>query len=177
MKKIILIGMKSSGKTVTGKALSNKLGIEFIDLDSELEKKHFEEKNERLWFREIFKKYGKEYFRSLECATLKALCTNLKDASFVLATGGGTPLDEDNQKILRELGTVVFLDPGEKILLPRIIAGGIPAFFPYPDNPEKSLSELLEQRKPLYIKAAHISIKFSEESPEILTEKIVSELK
>lgn len=176
MNKIILIGMKSSGKTTTGKALSRKLGIEFIDMDAEIEKNHFEQKHEKLWFREIFKKYGREYFRSLETSSLKKLSTNLKEESFVLATGGGLPLNEDNQRTLQELGTVVFLDVKQEVLLPRIISGGIPAFFPYPDDPEKSLAELLEVRRPIYMKVANITVKCSTETQQCLADTIITKL-
>jgi shikimate kinase len=176
MAKIILIGMKSSGKTTTGQALSKKLGIKFIDLDSELEKTHFIEKKETLWFREIFKKYGQVYFRSLELVTLTRLSSNLENTSFVLATGGGTPLDERNQKILQELGTIIFLDINKDILLSRIISQEIPAFFPYPDNPQKSLIELLKTRRPAYARIANITCTFNTESPELLADKIVTKL-
>lgn len=176
MVKIILIGMKSSGKTTIGRALSEILGIKFIDLDAELERTHFLEKKEKLWFREIFNKYGQAYFRSLEIITLNRLTEKLKHASFVLATGGGTPLNERNQKILQELGTVIFLDIDKDILLSRIISQEIPAFFPYPDDPEKSLTELLKARRPAYAKIADMTCTFTTEAPERLADKIVAKL-
>ena len=172
---IVLIGMKSSGKTTTGKALAKALNVQFIDMDSELEQEHFTLKNEHLPFRAIFKKYGRDYFRALEVATLAKLQGRLRDKSYVLATGGGLPLDEKNQETLKELGTIIFLDIDMKSLLPRIISGGIPPFFPYPDNPEKSLSELLEARRPVYMRVADITLECGTESPEILVDKIMDE--
>ncbi len=177
MWKIILIGMKSSGKTVTGKALARGLGIPFIDLDDRLEMRHLEKAGETLGFREIFKKYGADYFRGLENATLEGLAGELEEGSFVLSTGGGTPLDEKNRGALKKLGKVVFLDAEDAVLLPRIIAKGVPAFFPYPDDPEKSLAELMEARRPAYERAADISISCGAVSPEALAETIATTLK
>jgi shikimate kinase len=176
MKRIILIGMKSSGKTTIGRALAEKLRAQFIDMDSEIERRHFELTNESLWFREIFKRYGQDYFRSLETAALENLTYRLQEAGFVLATGGGLPLDERNQKILAELGTVIFIDVAQDALLPRIISGGAPAFFPYPNNPQKSLAELLEKRRPIYMKVADITLKCSTESPRLLVDNIITTL-
>ena len=176
MTKIILIGMKSSGKTTTGTELSKKLNVNFIDADREIEKTHFKKKKEELGFREIFLKYGREYFRNLELETLERLSYDLKDSRFVLATGGGMPLNKSNQEILQKMGTVIFLDIDETVLLPRILSLGMPAFFPYPNDPQRSLSELLDVRRPIYTKIADMTIKFSIEFPETLVNQILSKL-
>ncbi|XOF34462.1 MAG: shikimate kinase [Candidatus Electrothrix sp. YB6] len=173
---IVLIGMKSSGKTTTGNALAKMLNVRFIDIDSELEQEHCAAKKEQLPFREIFKKYGRDYFRELETRTLTKLHSTLKGKDYVLATGGGLPLEESNRELLNGMGTIVFLDISSDSLLPRIISGGIPPFFPYPDNPEKSLKELLATRRPMYEQVADITLKCSSESPDILVEKIVERL-
>ncbi len=172
MWKIIIIGMKSSGKTVTGKALARRLDIPFIDLDDRLESRHMAENGEKLGFREIFKQYGADYFRALENAALEGLASELKEGSFVLSTGGGTPLDGKNREALKNLGTVVFLDAEKDVLLPRIISKGVPAFFPYPDDPDKSLAELMGARRPAYRCAADITITCGEVSPADLAERI-----
>jgi shikimate kinase len=170
---IVLIGMKSSGKTTTGKALAKALQVRFIDMDAELEQEHFSIKNERLRFREIYKKYGGDSFRALETAALTRLHGISREERYVLATGGGLPLAETNRKILQSMGTIIFLDLSPASLLPRIISGGIPAFFPYPDNPEKSLGELLAARRPIYKQLADRTVNCGSESPDVLVEKIL----
>ena len=62
MKNIILIGMKACGKSTVGKILAQKLGIDFVELDIEIEKAHLLSKKESLNFREIFKKKRKRLF-------------------------------------------------------------------------------------------------------------------
>lgn len=173
MENIILIGMKACGKSTVGKLLARKLGLDLFELDSEIEKAHLMEKKEKLTFREIFKKHGAVYFRQLESETLMNISKEKKEKKFVLSCGGGTPLNEDNQKILKKLGKVFFLDVDEEVLLPRILKHGIPAFFPFPNNPKKSLRELLKKRRSVYKRVADKIISFANGSPEELAEKII----
>lgn len=176
LRKIILIGMKSSGKTTTARLLSQKLGILFRDMDAEIEKLHEARQHESLRFRDIFKKYGKEYFRTLETGALEALAATLHEQSFVLATGGGLPLTEENRGILKQMGTVVYLDVRQDVLYTRIVAGGVPAFFPYPDDPRRSLAEVLDVRRPIYAKLADITVECRTESPRWIADRIIQAL-
>jgi len=173
---IILIGMKSSGKTTVGKLLAQRLDLPFVDMDTEVERRHLEQKGESLRFREIFAKYGKDYFRDLEAEALRALATARRELPFVLATGGGLPLAKENQGLLRSLGVVVFLDVPQDVLLPRIVRRGIPAFFPYPEDPARSLAEILEVRRPIYGTLAQITIACGTTSAQSITRQIVSHL-
>ncbi len=173
---IILIGMKSSGKTTIGRLLARKLGLRFTDMDTEVEKLHFKQKGERLRFREIFQNYGKDYFRDLETAALQALAKIQSERPFVMATGGGLPLAETNRPLLTALGIIVFLDVAEEVLLPRITARGIPAFFPYPNDPARSLAELLAARRPIYGALAQITVECHSESQETMADKIIHQL-
>ncbi|MBI3954897.1 AAA family ATPase, partial [Candidatus Gottesmanbacteria bacterium] len=100
MIKIVLIGMKGCGKSTVGKLLAERLKIQFIELDCELEKIHYQVKKEKIFFREIYQKYGQTYFRKLETKALKMLLREFVDKNYVLACGGGTPMDSQNRKIL-----------------------------------------------------------------------------
>ena len=173
---IILVGMKSSGKTTIGRLVARKLGLRFTDMDAEIERLHFQQKGERLRFREIFQKYGKDYFRNLETAALQALCAARHEKPFVLATGGGLPLAEENRSPLARLGLIVFLDVAPEVLLARIVARGVPAFFPYPDDPARSLAELLAKRRPIYGALARITVACRSESPDTIADTIINQL-
>jgi shikimate kinase len=174
--RIILIGMKSSGKTSVGRALAARLDIPFIDLDARLEQAHHAETGERLHFRAIYRTHGGDYFRRLERTTLAHLAQESAPPRFVLAVGGGTPLAEANRHALRALGTVVLLDTEPAVLLARIVRDGIPAFFPHPDDPARSLDELLAARRPLYQQAAHLTLPCGSEPPDILARNILAHL-
>ncbi|MBI4990819.1 AAA family ATPase [Candidatus Gottesmanbacteria bacterium] len=174
--RIILIGMKACGKTTVGKFLSQKLGVSFVELDNEIEKKHLNDKNEKLSFREIFKKYGKKYFRDLETNTLSEISKILAGKDFVFACGGGTPLKNKNRKILKNLGKNIFLDVNREVLLERILKDGLPSFFPYPDDPEKSLDELLSKRLPVYQELAEFTLTIDKETPEEIVNKFLENI-
>ncbi len=175
--KIILIGMKGSGKTTIGKLLAQRLHSTFIDADNEIEKTHQREKGEVLSFREIFSTYGASYFQSLDAETLKHIARGPEYTDFVFACGGRTPLQEENQPILKGLGTIIFLNVEKTVLLKHISAQGTPAFFRYKDDPQRSLDELLQGRLPVYCKLADIIIDIGEEAPERVVDSIIAELR
>ena len=62
------------------------------------------------------------------------------------------------------------------VLLNRILAQGIPTFFAYPDDPEKSLDELLMERLPVYENLADVTIDVSEQTAEELLHTIIAVL-
>ncbi|MCJ7740468.1 AAA family ATPase [Candidatus Microgenomates bacterium] len=171
--KIILIGMKACGKTTVGKFLAKKLKIQIYEVDQEIENKHQKLKKEKLTFREIFKKYGKDYFRNLETSVLENLAEKLKNRSYILSCGGGTVLSENNQKIIRKMGTIIFLNTDKKILLDRIAKDGIPTFFPDQDDPARSLNILMKERLPVYKKLANIIINIKNETLKEIVNKIL----
>lgn len=108
---IILTGLPGSGKSTVGKFLSDKTGFGFIDLDSLIEE------TEGLKITEIFAKFGEKYFRTLETDMIKTLKSK---NSFILSTGGGTFQNEDNILLLKNLGTVFYLNVSPDIIYERI---------------------------------------------------------
>lgn len=173
MIKIILIGMKGCGKSTVGKLLAEKLNIQFIELDDELEKLHFQTKKEKFTYREIYKKYGQAYFRKLETSALKNLKGASENTSYILACGGGTPLNMINKKIIIKLGKIIYLKPDIEALLERIVTNGIPEFFSDSQNPKKSLTELLKVRDPIYSKLADKTLNCQTKKPaEVITDII-----
>ncbi len=100
-KNLVLIGMPSCGKTTIGKAVSEKLNKEFIDIDEEIVKKA------GITIPEIFEKYGEDYFRNLESEVITEV--SLKQ-NCVIATGGGAILRDKNINLLKGNGIVMFID-------------------------------------------------------------------
>ena len=168
--------MKGCGKTTIGTLLADKLQVPFVDSDAEIERTHQRERGEALSFRQIFKDYGEAYFRALEKRTLKRIAEEFGKVDFVFGCGGRTPLQEENQKILVGLGKIVFLNLEKGVLLKRILTQGIPAFFPYQNDPERSLNELVTERLSVYTKLADIILDIGEESPEEVTHTILTEV-
>ncbi|MFH1284083.1 MAG: 3-phosphoshikimate 1-carboxyvinyltransferase [Candidatus Peregrinibacteria bacterium] len=97
---IVLTGLRGSGKTKLGMLLAKKLEWDFIDTDKEIEK------SEGKSIAKIVELHGWEYFRTKEKEIVKEVADLDKT---IIATGGGTILDRDNEKILKKNGKIIYL--------------------------------------------------------------------
>lgn len=112
--KLLIIGYMASGKTTFGKALAEKLNVEFIDLDQYIEE------SEGKTVSEIFKEIKEEGFRRLENEYLKKAVAH--DGNVVIACGGGTPCDPDNIELINDNGISIFLETSIPVLISRLEA-------------------------------------------------------
>ena len=141
---IYLVGMPGAGKSVVGRELAGRLGVPFIDLDTEVERAT----GRRI--PEIFADEGESSFRAMEADAL--VRAGAQDPA-VVACGGGVVLEPANRITLRATGVTVYLDvPLEQLNL-RIRPGS--------DRPliheDGDIERLLDQRGPLYREfAAHV---------------------
>ena len=79
-KNLVLLGMMGVGKTTLGRIVAKNQELEFIDIDSNVEKKNL------MTINEIFKKKGEGFFRIEE---EKEVLKSLKKINSVIALGGG----------------------------------------------------------------------------------------
>ena len=91
--KLIIIGPMASGKSVVGKKLSKRMGLNFFDTDEQIEKKAGATIS---W---IFDIEGEEKFREREFETLSKL---IQEDNCVISTGGGIVLREQNRALLKK---------------------------------------------------------------------------
>lgn len=173
MTNIILIGIRAAGKSTIGRHLAKLLNISFIDSDRYLENYFQIKKEKKLSVREIYKTFGPVYFEKLEKESLKSLSFETKKSTFILSCGGKTPLIAQNRKILKKMGIIIFLNTAKNILLKRILKDGIPATFPYQDDPERSLNELLKERLRIYRQLADHTLNLKRETPDEIVGKIL----
>ena len=151
---LALIGFRASGKTTMGAALAKHLGINFLDLDAEIERL------EGISIREIFTQQGEESFRDIESRILESVCQS--STQTVIATGGGIILREFNRLILQNQAYTVFLQVPEEILISRLTSEqNLPAnarppltSLPLPEE----VHQLLANRLPLYRRTAHLEV-------------------
>ncbi len=141
---VYLVGMPGSGKSTVGKELAGRLGVPFVDLDVEIERR------EGRSITEIFESDGEAGFRALEAKEL--LDTSTHDPA-VIACGGGVVLEPANRITLRNTGTCVYLDVPLDVLAARVQ--------PDADRPliraAGDLERILAEREPLYREfAAHV---------------------
>ncbi|MCF7831184.1 hypothetical protein K9M41_04300 [Candidatus Gracilibacteria bacterium] len=165
MMNIIILGMKHSGKSSLARDIAAHYGMDLLETDYLVEKFYAKQKNEFLSCREIVEREGIDYFRKLETEVLREVTEEVIQHT-VLDTGGGTPLSEENQELLKMLGTIVFLDLDEEENLRRIIKEGIPPFFKYPTDPQRSFAELIQERRPVYRFLADITLEVKNNTPE-----------
>ena len=113
MRKIILVGFMSAGKTSMSMLFSEKYNISFFDTDVEIEKKF------NLKIDEIFNNYGETFFRKQETFVLEKI-QNL-NLDMIVSTGGGTPIYNSNMKKLNKIGKTIYLENNFEILYNRIL--------------------------------------------------------
>ena len=113
MNKIVLVGYMGCGKTEIGKLLSKNLNFKFYDLDNLIEIEC------SLSINEIFSEKGEIYFRKLEHQILAD--TIVKNESFILSLGGGTPCYANNHLLLnQENVTSIYLKASISTLVDRL---------------------------------------------------------
>lgn len=155
MDNIFLIGPMGSGKTTIGRRLAPMLNREFIDLDEELERRCGVE------VAVIFDIEGEAGFRARERELLAELTAG---SGLILACGGGSVLDADNRRVLRERGLVVHLDADVGQQIRRLERDKRRPLLAAPDRRAR-LKSLAEQRNPLYREVADLVIPSANASP------------
>ncbi len=111
MKNIVLIGMRVAGKSRLGKKLKDTLGMSLVDIDEYIQEKS------NMTIEKIVDQYGWTFFRNREYEAI----LNFKNVSnTIIVTGAGLPTFERNQKIIKDIGIVVWVKTEEKTLLERI---------------------------------------------------------
>ncbi len=162
-KNIILIGLMGSGKSTVGRLLAEKIGLNFVDTDQELEK----------WtgriISEIFATDGEKEFRRLETQIVSQV---VNKTGQIIATGGGVILRSENIKALRKNGIIIFLNADVEVLYKRLKDDNSRPLLQTNDL-KKKLKDIFESRLELYCKTADFEIDTSNLEPEEITQKIV----
>lgn len=147
---IVLIGFMGAGKTEVGRILAINLGFNFLDIDALIEK------YEEMSITEIFKKKGEKYFRDLETKILKTIKGSElsgKDKPSVISTGGGAPTFNGNMKLLKNIGTVIYLKADARTIYERIKSETHRPVLGANGFTLKSVSDKLSEREKIYEKA------------------------
>jgi shikimate kinase len=156
---IVLVGMMGAGKSSVGRRLAGRLGVPFVDADSEIESAA------GMTIAEIFAQHGESYFRAGEARVIGRL---LQQGPQVLATGGGAVVDAGTRALIRDKGISVWLKADVDILLKRTRRRG--------DRPlADKIKDLLPQREPIYAQA-DITVRSRDEPHEAIVDEIVRAL-
>jgi shikimate kinase len=163
---LILVGMMGSGKTTMGRALARHLGKVFVDSDEEIIKRT------GVTVPHIFDIEGEAGFRLRETAAIRDLAGR---DNLVLATGGGVVLEEQNRELLQQNGIVIYLKANVHDLWQRTRHDRNRPLLQTAD-PHAKLTELFQQRDPLYQQVSDIVVQSGKQSVHTLMLHLVVEI-
>ncbi|RFC35058.1 MAG: shikimate kinase [Candidatus Nitrotoga sp. SPKER] len=163
---IFLVGMMGAGKTTVGKLLAQQLGKNFVDSDEEIQQRT------GVTIPHIFDVEGEAGFRQREASVIQDLV--LLD-NIVLATGGGTVLNENSRVALCCNGIVVYLKSTIHDLWQRTRHDRNRPLLQTAD-PHTKLKNMYEQRDPLYTQVANLVMPTGKQSAQNLVLHLQQEL-
>ena len=138
---IVLIGMPSSGKTLTGKALCKYIDKTVVDTDAVIVERS------GMSIKEMFARHGEAYFRQWEHDVIEEFS---KQNGLIIATGGGAIKNEENIQNLKQNGVVMFIDRDLEHLL---VTDDRPL-----SKDTNAVAKLYEERYPLYTKYGDLRV-------------------
>ena len=138
---IVLIGMPSSGKTLTGKALCKYIDKTVVDTDAVIVERS------GMSIKEMFARHGETYFRQWEHDVIEEFS---KQNGLIIATGGGAIKNEENIQNLKQNGVVMFIDRDLEHLL---VTDDRPL-----SKDTNAVAKLYEERYPLYTKYGDLRV-------------------
>lgn len=163
---LVLVGMMGSGKTTVGREVASRLGLPFIDVDSEIEARQGRSINA------IFDEDGEAAFRVIERTVLLDVLSS--PSVSVIAAGGGAVLDPANRNAMRAKGVVVWLRAQAAELHRRVGNGvGRPLIEASDVPPAERLEELVSSREAAYHQVAHDIVNVDHLSIEEVAETLV----
>jgi shikimate kinase len=163
---IVLVGMMGSGKSSVGRRLATRLGLPFVDADTEIEMAA------HMTIPEIFAQRGEAEFREGERRVISRVLTTR--APLVLATGGGAFMNAETRARVKELGISVWLKAEPDVLMRRVRKRSNRPLLQTTD-PEATLRRMLAEREPVYA-LADITIQSSDEPHELVVGETIAAL-
>lgn len=152
-----------SGKSAVGQKLAKELALAYLDADQLIEK------TEEMSINDIFAKKGEPYFRDLETNVLKTL----QDYdNFVISTGGGMVLRQENVKILKEIGPLVWLFAQPEVIYQRVKNETQRPLLKVAD-PLAEIIKILGEREPIYRRVADHKV----DSSNLSVDETIAEVK
>ena len=143
---VTLVGLMGAGKTSIGRRLATRLGVRFVDADTEIERAA------GCSISEIFERYGETHFRDGERRVIARL---LADPPQVLATGGGAFMDPETRRLILDRSRSIWLRAALDVLVDRcgrrdnrpLLRGA---------DVRQILKQLIDKRYPVYAEADFI---------------------
>ena len=159
---IFLIGFMGVGKSTIARLLSDKLGMELVEMDETIEAE------QGMSIPEIFETKGEDAFRDIESALVERI-SHHKNA--IVSCGGGAVLREKNVASMKKNGKIIFLTATPETIFERVrdttnrplLAGNMNVEY---------IAKLMERRRTLYEEAADVIISTDAKSTEMILNEI-----
>ncbi len=162
---LVLVGLMGAGKSTVGRRLAQRMNLQFVDADDEIEAAA------GMRIPEIFDAYGESHFRDGERRVLQRL---LAEPRQVIATGGGAFMNEDTRRLIATEAISVWLKADLDTLVRRcakrtdrpLLQGGAP---------RDILSGLMARRYPVYAEA-DLSVESGGDTHDVVVDRIITAL-
>ena len=144
---LFLVGYMGCGKSSIGRPLAKRLGMQIIDMDTEIERRC------GMSLRDFYSEHGEQEFRRYEHEVLQELT---KAENTVVATGGGVPCFFDNMSLMNEAGITIYFKLSPEKLAARLEYGKNKRPLLRGKSQQELVSfiqENLQQREPYYAQA------------------------
>ena len=168
---IVLIGYRGTGKSVVGRLVAKRLGMQYIGMDARIVE------IAGISIPEIVEKYGWPKFRDLESEVAREVAGL---DNMVIDTGGGIIERAENIEVLKKNGKIFWLRASVETIVARIEGdAGRPSLTGQKSFTEE-VAEVLERREPKYRAAGDFEIETDglglEEVGEAILAKILAGL-
>ena len=156
---VVLVGMMGAGKSSVGRRMAARLGLAFVDADTEIESAA------GMTIPEIFSKHGEDYFRAGEARVIARILDN---GPQVLATGGGAVMNQQTRDLIRIKGISIWLKAEAEVLVKRTKRRN--------DRPlVEKIKELLPVREPVYAQS-DIIVQSRDEPHDTIVDEVIAKL-
>lgn len=162
---LVFVGLMGAGKSAIGRIVAQRLQIPFVDSDHEIERVS------RMTIPELFEAYGEAEFRALEARVIKRL---LKTGPRVVSTGGGAFMNDAVRAAVLKSGLSVWLKADLDVLWMRVCKRDTRPLLKTA-NPKQTLSDLLDQRYPVY-ELAQLTVQSRDEAKDIIAAEAIAAL-
>ena len=169
---LVLVGLRSAGKSTIGEPLAAKLGLKFIDADIAVAEYYQKQTGELIPFRELHEKIGADNFRKLVSTAIKDMCAGHE--KILIAAGGGSLLVQENVDYFKAKGKIVFLDASYDLLLERWEKH--PPKFIDQNNISQGLRDYYDNRRPLFKSISDFSVLVDGKSVDEIVAAVVAGL-
>ena len=161
---IVLIGVPGAGKTTVGALLAQRLNLDFVDSDEQIEKQTGKT------ISDIFVQDGETTFREIE---KEAISEALSGDRIVLSVGGGALMNEETRSRIKN-HTVIWLKTGLTQAVDRIgMNRNRPLLL---GNVRGQLADLMAAREPYYIECAKFAVDTNSLNPMQVVDEILIQM-